>query len=88
MDPNQGSAEDAIKVLCNMDTGETCISANPSSIPRKVWWSSPRNKPVWFGADINSGTHVSSYFWIICERKKCREECVVESAIYCVSEQL
>lgn len=57
VDPNQGSVEDAIKVHCNMDTGETCISANPTSIPRKVWWTSSRNKPVWFGADINRGTH-------------------------------
>lgn len=57
VDPNQGSVEDAIKVNCNMDTGETCISANPTSIPRKVWWTSSKNKPVWFGADINRGTH-------------------------------
>ncbi|MEQ2162996.1 hypothetical protein GOODEAATRI_025757, partial [Goodea atripinnis] len=57
VDPNQGSSEDAIKVHCNMDTGETCISANPASVPRKVWWTSSRNKPVWFGADINGGTH-------------------------------
>lgn len=66
VDPNQGSAEDAIQVHCNMDTGETCISANPSSIPRKVWWTSSRNKPVWFGADMNSGTHVSSYTLVVC----------------------
>ena len=58
VDPNQGSAEDAILVHCNLDTGETCISANPPSVPRKVWWTSSRNKPVWFGADINGGTHV------------------------------
>lgn len=68
VDPNQGSAEDAIRVHCNMDTGETCISANPSSIPRKVWWSSSRNKPVWFGADINRGTHVSGYILMTGER--------------------
>lgn len=60
VDPNQGSVEDAIQVYCNMDTGETCISANPPSIPRKVWWTASRNKPVWFGADINRGTHVST----------------------------
>lgn len=49
-----------------MDTGETCITANPSTMPRKAWWSSSRNKPVWFGADINSGKHVSSYFgWFV-----------------------
>ncbi|CDQ56985.1 unnamed protein product [Oncorhynchus mykiss] len=56
VDPNQGSSEDAIKVHCNMETGETCISANPASIPKKVWWSTSRKKPVWFGADINRGT--------------------------------
>lgn len=70
VDPNQGSVEDAIKVHCNMDTGETCISASPSSIPRKVWWSSSRNKPVWFGADINRGTHVSSCIWTMGERER------------------
>lgn len=59
VDPNQGSAEDAIKVHCNMETGETCIAANPDSIPRKVWWTASRNKPVWFGADMNGGTHFS-----------------------------
>lgn len=57
IDPNQGSVEDAIKVFCNMETGETCISANPSSIPRKTWWTSksPDHKPVWYGLDMNRG---------------------------------
>ncbi|KAF6361281.1 collagen type V alpha 2 chain [Rhinolophus ferrumequinum] len=58
IDPNQGSVEDAIKVYCNMETGETCISANPSSIPRKTWWASksPDHKPVWYGLDMNRGS--------------------------------
>uniref|UniRef100_A0A3Q2ZLT9 Collagen type V alpha 2 chain n=1 Tax=Kryptolebias marmoratus TaxID=37003 RepID=A0A3Q2ZLT9_KRYMA len=52
LDPNQGSTKDAIRVLCNMETGETCISANPADIPRKAWWtkSSPSpNKPFLYG---------------------------------------
>lgn len=60
VDPNQGSSEDAIKVYCNMDTGETCISANPASIPRKTWWTSPNpsdTKPKWFGENMNGGAH-------------------------------
>lgn len=59
IDPNQGSAKDAIKVFCNMETGETCVAANLANVPRKAWWtkSSPTaNKPVWFGADMNTGS--------------------------------
>lgn len=59
IDPNQGNSRDAIQVFCNMETGQTCLSANPASVPRKIWWtkSTPSaNKPVWFGADINGGT--------------------------------
>ena len=61
VDPNQGSAEDAIMVHCNMETGETCIAANPANIPRKSWWNTARNKPVWFGADMNRGSQVSIF---------------------------
>lgn len=60
IDPNQGSTKDAIKVFCNMESGETCVAANPANIPRKAWWtkSTPTvNKPVWFG-DMNSGTRL------------------------------
>lgn len=61
IDPNQGSARDAIKVHCNMETGETCISANPPNVPRKTWWTSSSTvlKPIWFGANMNGGAHVS-----------------------------
>lgn len=61
IDPNQGSTKDAIRVFCNMETGETCVSANPSNVPRKAWWtkSSPNaNKAVWFGADMNGGNRL------------------------------
>ena len=49
-------------MFCNMETGETCISANLPSVPRKTWWtkSTPSaNNPVWYGADISSGKLVS-----------------------------
>lgn len=75
VDPNQGSVEDAIKVYCNMDSGETCIAANPASIPRKVWWNSSKNKPVWFGADINRGTHVSIYAGDGARERKVHQTC-------------
>lgn len=49
-----------------METGETCISANPSSIPRKTWWASksPDNKPVWYGLDMNRGAQVINIHFI------------------------
>lgn len=65
IDPNQGCTVDAIKVFCNMETGESCVYPNPSSIPRKNWWSSKsRNKHVWFGETMNGGFHVgfTAYF--------------------------
>lgn len=64
IDPNQGCVEDAIKVFCNMETGETCISAHPATIPRKTWWTSrsPDLKPIWYGLDMNRGSQVSTIF--------------------------
>lgn len=61
IDPNEGSARDAIQVHCNMEMGETCIPANPASIPRKNWWTSRSSlpKPIWFGATMNRGTKVN-----------------------------
>lgn len=61
IDPNQGCTVDAIKVFCNMETGESCVSSKPSNIPRKNWWSSKSKdrKHVWFGETMNGGFHVS-----------------------------
>lgn len=60
IDPNQGCTLDAIKVFCNMETGETCVYPTPSSIPRKNWWTSKTKdkKHVWFAETINGGFHV------------------------------
>ncbi|NXL67629.1 CO2A1 protein, partial [Chordeiles acutipennis] len=61
IDPNQGCTLDAIKVFCNMETGETCVYPNPSSIPKKNWWTSKTKdkKHVWFAETINGGFHFS-----------------------------
>ncbi|OBS58698.1 hypothetical protein A6R68_10177, partial [Neotoma lepida] len=52
---------DAIKVFCNMETGETCINASPMTIPRKNWWtdSAAEKKHVWFGESMNGGFQFS-----------------------------
>lgn len=62
IDPNQGCTVDAIKVFCNMETGESCVNPKPAKIPRKNWWSSKskERKHVWFGETMNGGFHVRS----------------------------
>lgn len=62
IDPNQGCKLDAIKVFCNMETGETCLSANPSSVPKKNWWTipGPEKKHYWFGESMNGGFQVNT----------------------------
>lgn len=61
IDPNQGCTVDAMKVFCNMETGETCVYPKPTNIPRKSWWTSKgaERKHVWFGEAMNGGFHVS-----------------------------
>lgn len=62
IDPNQGCTLDAMKVFCNMETGETCVYPNPATVPKKNWWSSKgkEKKHVWFGETMNGGFHVSA----------------------------
>lgn len=54
---------DAIKVYCNMETGETCLNANPATVPRKNWWTteSSGKKHVWFGESMKGGFQVRNY---------------------------
>lgn len=63
VDPNLGSTADAIKVFCNMETGETCVYPSIAKVPKKSWWSSKSKdrKHVWFGESMNGGFHVSAH---------------------------
>lgn len=63
VDPNQGSPLDAIKVHCNMETGETCVYPSDSSIPMKNWYLSKNireKKHVWFSESMTGGFQVRS----------------------------
>lgn len=63
VDPNQGSALDAIKVHCNMETGATCVYPSESSIPMKNWYLSKNireKKNVWFSESMTGGFQVRS----------------------------
>lgn len=61
VDPNQGSPLDAIKVHCNMETGETCVHPSESIVPMRNWYLS-RNirekKHIWFSESMTGGFQV------------------------------
>lgn len=86
IDPNGGSLKDAIQVYCNMETGETCISANPNSIPRKNWWSSRSStpKPVWYGTMINKGIKVRPSFGLHILVLNCNNDCMCMTLQFCI----
>ncbi|KAJ8264578.1 hypothetical protein GJAV_G00150910 [Gymnothorax javanicus] len=57
IDPNQGSALDAIKVYCNMETGQTCVTPSQPEIPKKNWYTNKNKekKHVWFSESMTEG---------------------------------
>lgn len=58
IDPDQGCTEDAIKVYCNMETGETCVSPSQREVAKKNWYTSKNikeKKHVWFGEAMTDG---------------------------------
>lgn len=61
IDPDQGCNQDAIKVYCNMETGETCVYPTQTDIPKKSWYTSKNikeKKHVWFGEAMTDGFQV------------------------------
>lgn len=63
IDPDQGCAQDAIKVFCNMDTGETCVRPTQTEVAKKTWYLSKNikeKKHVWFGEAMNDGFQVKT----------------------------
>lgn len=61
IDPNQGCTLDAIKVYCNLETGQTCVYPTQSDIPKKTWYTSKNSKEkkhVWFGEAMTDGFQV------------------------------
>ena len=62
VDPNQGSPLDAVKVFCNMESGQTCIYPSQASIPQKNWYTSKNKdkKHVWFSESMPEGFQVKN----------------------------
>lgn len=63
IDPDQGCTQDAIKVYCNMDTGETCVTPTQSEVAKKSWYVSKNikeKKHVWFGEAMSDGFQVNT----------------------------
>lgn len=63
IDPDQGCTQDAIKVYCNMDTGETCVSPAQREVAKKNWYVSKNikeKKHVWFGEAMTDGFQVNT----------------------------
>ena len=63
IDPDQGCTQDAIKVYCNMETGETCVPPTQAQVAQKNWYTSKNikdKKHVWFGEAMADGFQVGS----------------------------
>lgn len=65
IDPNEGSAKDAIEAYCDMTTKSTCIFASPSKIDTKfVQHKGSKVGHSWF-SEMKQGFTVKHYYVIV-----------------------
>lgn len=59
IDPNGGSINDAIEVVCNIPNGETCVEAKPSGFDKGSYKAlggrQALNNLLWFSTDLRDG---------------------------------
>lgn len=55
IDPNEGDAEDAIRVYCRFDTKETCVSPKRSKFNGQQWTASTVSQGQYFMEEILGG---------------------------------
>lgn len=74
IDPDQGCTQDAIKVYCNMETGETCVTPTQQEVAKKNWYVSKNikeKKHVWFGEAMNDGFQVNALSRLLASMSSC-----------------
>lgn len=67
IDPNEGTASDAIEVHCNLETGESCVFPSPSEVAKTNFNRNGQKQGyVWYsempqGANVSVHLYSSSY---------------------------
>ena len=72
IDPNEGSAVDAIFVHCRMDTMETCIQPSPRQFDRQRW-NKEENTEKYFMEEMNDGKQVKIRMLVMYAHAYCHD---------------